>query len=91
MREPGKFCRNLQEEESSAGPAGQDERNAPDGATKCGGALSGHGHSGRRPRRLHRGGARLSRDEQGREALLGDDGDVPRRSVLSNLIFVQNW
>ena len=72
MREPGKFCRNLQEEESSAGPAGQDERNAPDGATKCGEALSGHGHSGRRPRRLHRGGARLSRDEQGREALLGD-------------------
>ena len=42
-------------------------------------------HSGRRKgygrqRRLHRSGARLGREEQGREAVLGDDDDVPQRA-----------
>ena len=69
MREPGKFCRNLQEEESSAGPAGQDERNAPDGATNCGGALSGHGHSGVR----HEPVAAKSASERGETARVDVD------------------
>ena len=42
-------------------------------------------HNGRRrgygrQKRLHRIGARLGREEQGREAVLGDNGDVPQRA-----------
>ena len=41
------------------------------------------GQSGGRRRRLHRGGPRLSREQQGREALLGDDAPMMHRSLIS--------
>ena len=48
-------------------------------------ALSGREQGGRRRGRLDRGGPRLGREEQGREALLGDD------APFSNLnFFVKN-
>ena len=47
----------------------QPERKTPDEATYVDGALIGRGQSGRRRRRLHHGGPRLSREKQGREAL----------------------
>ena len=43
---PGKFCRNLQKEESSTGPAGQTNRDAPTGWTEADVALNGREQSG---------------------------------------------
>ena len=74
------FAETCKRKSQAPARPGRMNETPPEGATKGGGALSGRGNSGRRPRRLHRGGARLSRDERGREALLGDDGDVPQRA-----------
>ena len=62
----------MSSEKRSSGTAGQEERKPPDGAPDSDGARSGRGHSGGRRKRLHRGGPRLSREQQGRETLLGD-------------------
>ena len=43
-------------------------------------AHTGRGGSYGRQERLHRVGARLGREEQGREAVLGDNGDIPQRA-----------
>ena len=80
MCNPGKFCRNLQKEESSTGPAGQTNRDALTGRTEADVAPNGCEESGGPLGWLHSGGARLSREKQGREALLG--------SLIS--IFVEN-
>ena len=45
------------------------KRKAPEWAPKAGRALSGREQSGRRRKRLDRGGPRLGREKQGREAL----------------------
>ena len=66
-----KFAENLQKEESSTGTAGQTNRTAPAGPTEADVAYEGRGQSGGPLGWLHSGGARLSREKQGREALLG--------------------
>ena len=77
---PDAACRHLSSERRSSGAAGQEERKTPDGAPYGDGARSGRGQSGGRRRRLHRGGPRLSREQQGRETLLGDDGNIVQRA-----------
>ena len=67
-------------EKSCTGPAGQEERKAPEGPTKADVALNGRGQSGRPRKWLHSGGARLSREEQGCESSLGNDGDLACRA-----------
>ena len=70
----------MSSERRSSGTAGQEERKPPDGAPDSDGARSGRGQSGGRRRRLYRGGPRLSREQQGRETLLGDDGNIVQRA-----------
>ena len=70
----------MSSERRSSGAPGQEEREAPDGAPDSDGARSGRGQSGGRRRRLHSGGPRLSREQQGRETLLGDDGNIVQRA-----------
>ena len=80
MYNPGKFCRSLQKEETSTGSAGQTNRDAPAGPTEADVALNGREQRGGPLGRLHSGGARLSREKQGCEVLLSDDGNIAQRA-----------
>ena len=75
-----KFGKSLHRAKASAGRAGREDRGAPAGAARRAVAPNGRQEGDGRRRRLHRSGPRLGREKQGREALLGDDGDVPQRA-----------
>ena len=75
-----KFGKSLHRAKASAGRAGREDRGAPVGAARRAVAPNGRQEGDGRRRRLHRSGPRLGREEQSREAVLGDDGDVPQRA-----------
>ena len=65
------------------GPAGQETHKAPKAPTRADVALEGRGQSAGPRRRSHNSGARLSRKEPGREAPLGDYGNLARLAIQS--------
>ena len=74
------FSKSRQRAKASAGYAEQEDQGAPAGAATRAVAHNGRRRGYGRQKRLHRIGARLGREEQGREAVLGDNGDVPQRA-----------
>ena len=70
----------MRKKDTRTGSSGQTGRGALAGPTDADVAPSGRGQSGTHRRRLYSGGARLSREEQGGKASLGDDGNIAQRS-----------
>ena len=67
------------QERAGTGPAAI-EANGPRGPARADVVLKGRGQSAGPRRRLHSSRAWLSREERGRKAPLGDDGDLARRA-----------